>query len=139
MRKESTMEAFNTHHGIVVPLDRANVNTDNILPSQYLTSISRTGFEQGLFTNWRYLGATKQPNPAFVLNMPRYQGATILLGRENFGCGSSREHAPWALYEYGFRAIISSSFADIFYNNCLNIGILPIRLDEEIVQSLFTG
>jgi len=131
------MEALTIHHGTVVPLDRANVNTDAIIPAEYLKAIARTGFADGLFTNWRYLRNTREPNPDFVLNMPRYQGATILLTRENFGCGSSREHAPWALYEYGFRVIIASSFADIFYNNCFNVGILPVRLSPHVVQFLF--
>ncbi|MBV9230056.1 MAG: 3-isopropylmalate dehydratase small subunit [Chloroflexi bacterium] len=132
------MEAFTIHRGIVMPLDRANVNTDDIIPARYLTSIARTGYGQHLFTNWRYIEGTSQPNPDFELNMPRYQHATILLTRENFGCGSSREHAPWSLFEHGFKTIIAPSFADIFYNNCFNTGILPIKLDEALVQSLFT-
>ncbi len=131
------MHAFTTHHGLVAPLDRSNVDTDAIIPARYLTYVTRTGFAEGLFTNWRYLAQSRQPDPTFVLNMPRYQGVSILLARENFGCGSSREHAPWALFEYGFRAIIASSFGDIFYNNCLNIGILPMPLDVDQVQSLF--
>lgn len=131
------MEQFTSHYGVVVPLDRVNVNTDDILPARYLTSITRSGYAHALFTDWRYLSNSQQPDPAFVLNMPRYQGATILLSRENFGCGSSREHAPWALQEYGFKAIIAPSFGDIFYNNCLNIGLLPVRLDAESVQVLF--
>lgn len=131
------MDAFTVQHGIVVPLDRAHINTDAIIPAEYLKLITRTGFAEGLFKNWRYLGGTSQPDPDFVLNQPRYQGATILLTRENFGCGSSREHAPWALYEYGFRAIIAPSFADIFYNNCCNTGLLPVRMDEVSVASLF--
>jgi 3-isopropylmalate/(R)-2-methylmalate dehydratase small subunit len=126
------MEQFTIHHGAVVPLDRVNVNTDDILPARYLTSITRSGYAHALFTDWRYLSNSQQPDPAFVLNMPRYQGATILLAR-----GSSREHAPWALQEYGFKAIIAPSFGDIFYNNCLNIGLLPVRLDAESVQALF--
>ncbi len=137
IQPEQMMEAFTTHHGIAMPLDRINVNTDDILPARYLTAITRSGYAHALFTNWRYLNNSKQPDPAFELNMPRYQGATILLARENFGCGSSREHAPWALQEYGFRAIIAPSFADIFYNNCLNIGLLPVHLDADSVQSLF--
>lgn len=132
------MDALTIHHGKVVPLDRANVDTDAIIPAEYLKAIARTGFAEGLFTNWRYLGQSREPNPDFVLNMPRYQGATILLARENFGCGSSREHAPWALYEYGFRVIIAPSFADIFYNNCFNVGILPVQLSPESVQFLFS-
>jgi 3-isopropylmalate/(R)-2-methylmalate dehydratase small subunit len=131
------VEQFTIHHGAVVPLDRVNVNTDDILPARYLTSITRSGYAHALFTDWRYLNNSQQPDPAFVLNMPRYQGATILLARENFGCGSSREHATWALQEYGFKAIIAPSFGDIFYNNCLNIGLLPVRLDAESVQALF--
>ena len=133
------MQPFTIHDGLVVPLDRANVNTDDIIPAKYLTAVERTGFADGLFSNWRYLAETGQPDPAFTLNQPRYQGASILLARENFGCGSSREHAPWALAEYGFRALITPNFADIFYNNCLNIGILPISLSAEDVQSLFTA
>lgn len=131
------MHAFTFHNGLVVPLDRAHVNTDDIIPARYLTAVERTGFADGLFTNWRYLPESGLPDPAFPLNQPRYLGASILLTRDNFGCGSSREHAPWALSEYGFRSIIAPSFADIFYNNCLNIGLLPIRLDTELVQSLF--
>jgi 3-isopropylmalate/(R)-2-methylmalate dehydratase small subunit len=132
------MEAFTIHHGSIMPLDRINVNTDDILPARYLTAITRSGYAHALFTDWRYLNNDSQlPDPMFELNMPRFQGTTILLSRENFGCGSSREHAPWALQEHGFRAIIASSFADIFYNNCLNIGLLPVRLDADSVQSLF--
>jgi 3-isopropylmalate/(R)-2-methylmalate dehydratase small subunit len=131
------MHAFTIHDGLVVPLDRAHVNTDDIIPARYLTAVERTGFADGLFTNWRYLPENGQLDPAFPLNQPRYQGVTILLTRENFGCGSSREHAPWALSEYGFRAIIAPNFADIFYNNCLNIGLLPIPLEADQVQALF--
>jgi 3-isopropylmalate/(R)-2-methylmalate dehydratase small subunit len=131
------MEALTTHHGRVMPLDRVNVDTDAIIPAEYLKRISRAGFADGLFTYWRYLGKTRELNPEFVLNMPRYQGATVLLTRENFGCGSSREHAPWALYEYGFRVILATSFADIFYNNCFNVGILPIQLPSHVIQVLF--
>jgi 3-isopropylmalate/(R)-2-methylmalate dehydratase small subunit len=131
------MHAFTIHDGLVVPLERAHVNTDDIIPARYLTSIERIGFADGLFTNWRYLSESGQPDPAFPLNQPRYQGASILLTRENFGCGSSREHAPWALFEYGFRAIIAPNFADIFYNNCLNTGLLPIPLETDQVQALF--
>lgn len=131
------MQAFTTHHGIVAPLDRSNVDTDAILPATYLKSVTRTGFAEGLFTYWRYLGQSRQPDPNFVLNMSRYQHATILLTRENFGCGSSREHAPWALYEYGFRAVIASSFADIFSTNCFNVGILPLQLAAESIHMLF--
>ncbi|ROR32841.1 3-isopropylmalate dehydratase small subunit [Inmirania thermothiophila] len=139
------MEKFTVHEGIVAPLDRANVDTDAIIPKQFLKSIQRTGFGPYLFDEWRYLDrgepgmdCTKRPrNPDFVLNQPRYQGATILLARRNFGCGSSREHAPWALVDYGFRAIIAPSFADIFYNNCFKNGLLPVVLPEETVDRLF--
>ena len=131
------MDAFIVQHSVVMPLNRINVNTDDIIPAQFLTTISRSGYAHGLFMNWRYLGNTKQLNPEFELNMPRYQGATILLTGDNFGCGSSREHAPWALYEYGFRVIIAPRFADIFYNNCLNIGLLPVQLPAETVEALF--
>lgn len=132
------MEPFTTLTGLVAPLDRVNVNTDEITPARFLKSIKRTGFGKALFANWRYLDSTAQtPNPDFVLNQPRYQGASILLTGDNFGCGSSREHAPWAIQEYGFRCIIAPSFADIFYNNCFNNGILPVTLDEATVQELF--
>ena len=130
------MEAFTTLSGLVMPLDRVNVNTDEIIPARFTKSIHRTGFAPALFGNWRYLGDDRTPNPDFVLNQPRYQGASILLGGDNFGCGSSREHAPWAIHDYGFRCVIAPSFADIFYNNCFNNGILPITLDEAIVQEL---
>jgi 3-isopropylmalate/(R)-2-methylmalate dehydratase small subunit len=133
------LEAFTTLTGIVAPLDRVNVNTDEITPARFLKSIKRTGFGNALFANWRYLDSGAQtPNPDFVLNQPRYQGASILLTGDNFGCGSSREHAPWAIQEYGFRCIIAPSFADIFYNNCFNNGILPITLDDASVQELFS-
>ena len=139
------MQAYNTQTGIVCPLDRSNVDTDQIIPKQFLKSIKRTGFGVNLFDEWRYLdegypgqdNSKRSVNPDFVLNQPRYQGATILLARKNFGCGSSREHAPWALSEYGFRTVIAPSFADIFYNNCFKNGMLPIVLDEEIVDQLF--
>ncbi len=139
------MQPFTTLNGLVVPLDRANVDTDAIIPKQFLKSIKRAGFGPNLFDEWRYLDhgepgmdpATRQPNPAFVLNFPRYQGAAVLLARDNFGCGSSREHAPWALEDYGFRAIIAPGFADIFYNNCFKNGILPIVLDAAAVGRLF--
>ena len=139
------MQAYNTQTGIVCPLDRSNVDTDQIIPKQFLKSIKRTVFGVNLFDEWRYLDEgypgqdnSKRPvNPDFVLNQPRYQGATILLARKNFGCGSSREHAPWALSEYGFRTVIAPSFADIFYNNCFKNGMLPIVLDEKIVDQLF--
>ncbi|MCG8393761.1 MAG: 3-isopropylmalate dehydratase small subunit [Pseudomonadales bacterium] len=139
------MEKFIRHEGLVAPLDRANVDTDQIIPKQFLKSIKRTGFGPNLFDEWRYLdeGApgkddSKRPkNEDFVLNKPRYQGASILLARRNFGCGSSREHAPWALMDFGFRAIIAPSFADIFYNNCFKNGLLPIVLPEDNVEALF--
>ncbi len=131
--------------GLVAPLDRANVDTDAIIPKQFLKSIKRSGFGPNLFDEWRYLDhgepgqdCSKRPlNPDFVLNQPRYQGAQILLARENFGCGSSREHAPWALEDYGFHVIIAPSFADIFFNNCFKNGLLPITLDAAIVDALF--
>lgn len=132
------MEPFVTLDAIVVPLDRENVNTDDITPVRYLKSIRRTGFGPALFGNWRYLDAQGTPNPDFVLNQPRYQGAQILLTRANFGAGSSREHAPWALLEQGFRCIIAPSFADIFYNNCFNNGILPLTLDQSEIDTLFS-
>ena len=133
------MEPFTTLTGLVAPLDRTNVNTDEITPARFLKTIRRTGFGPVLFANWRYLDyALQQPNPDFVLNQPRYQGATILLAGDNFGCGSSREHAPWAIRQYGFRCIIAPSFADIFYNNCFNNSILPVTFDEAIVKELFT-
>ena len=139
------MEKFRKLTGIVMPLDRPNVDTDAIIPKQFLKSIKRTGFGPNLFDEWRYrdhgepgMDNSKRPlNPDFVLNQPRYQGAQILLARENFGCGSSREHAPWALLDYGFRVIIAPSFADIFYNNCFKNGILPIVLDAGTVDALF--
>ena len=139
------MEKFGRLEGLVAPLDRANVDTDAIIPKQFLKSIKRTGFGPNLFDEWRYLDhgepgqdcSTRPLNPDFILNKPRYQGAQILLARENFGCGSSREHAPWALEDYGFRAIIAPSFADIFYNNCFKNGLLPIVLDATIVDQLF--
>lgn len=139
------MEKFHTLTGLVVPLDRANVDTDAIIPKQFLKSIKRSGFGPNLFDEWRYLDhgepgmdpAQRRPNPEFVLNQPRYQGAQILLARANFGCGSSREHAPWSLQDYGFRVIIAPSFADIFFNNCFKIGLLPIILGTAIVDRLF--
>lgn len=130
------MEPFVIHTGIAAPLDRANVDTDAIIPKQFLKRIERTGFGQFLFYEWRFT-PEGTPIESFVLNLPRYKGASILLARNNFGCGSSREHAPWALLDYGFRAIIAPSFADIFYNNCFKNGILPIKLPEEQVQELF--
>jgi 3-isopropylmalate/(R)-2-methylmalate dehydratase small subunit len=139
------MEKFVKLDGLVAPLDRANVDTDAIIPKQFLKSIKRSGFGPNAFDEWRYLdhgepgmdNSQRPLNPDFVLNQLRYQGASVLLTRENFGCGSSREHAPWALLDYGFRAIIAPSFADIFFNNCFKNGILPIRLDDAIVDQLF--
>jgi 3-isopropylmalate/(R)-2-methylmalate dehydratase small subunit len=139
------MEAFTVHQGLVAPLDRENVDTDAIIPKQFLKSIHRTGFGPNLFDAWRYLDpgepgqdpASRKPNPDFVLNQPRYHGASVLLARRNFGCGSSREHAPWALQQYGFRALIAPSYADIFFNNCFKNGLLPIVLPESQVAKLF--
>lgn len=139
------MEKFTVLQGIVAPLDRSNVDTDAIIPKQFLKSIYRTGYGPNLFDEWRYLDkgepgmdpATRKINPDFVLNQPRYQGSTILLARKNFGCGSSREHAAWALTQYGFRVVIAPSFADIFYNNAFKNGLLPISLPEFVVDYLF--
>jgi 3-isopropylmalate/(R)-2-methylmalate dehydratase small subunit len=139
------MQKFEKLTGLMAPLDRANVDTDAIIPKQYLKSIQRTGFGPALFDSWRYLDpgepgmdhSQRRPNPDFVLNQPRYQGAQILLARDNFGCGSSREHAPWALMDYGFRVIIAPSYADIFYNNSFKNGLLPIVLEHEVVNRLF--
>jgi 3-isopropylmalate/(R)-2-methylmalate dehydratase small subunit len=139
------MDKFTVLNGIVAPLDRANVDTDAIIPKQFLKSIKRSGYGANLFDAWRYKdvgepgmdNAKRVPNPDFVLNQPRYQGASILLARKNFGCGSSREHAPWALADYGFRAVIAPSFADIFYNNCFKNGLLPIVLTELRIDHLF--
>ncbi len=139
------MQAFRQHTGLVAPLDRANVDTDAIIPKQFLKSIKRTGFGENAFDEWRYLdhgepgmdNAKRALNPNFVLNQSRYQGATILLARKNFGCGSSREHAPWALQQFGFHAIIAPSYADIFFNNCYKNGLLPIVLSEMEVDHLF--
>ncbi|MCC6923900.1 MAG: 3-isopropylmalate dehydratase small subunit [Nitrosomonas sp.] len=141
------MEKFQTFTGIVAPLDRANVDTDAIIPKQFLKSIKRSGFGVNLFDEWRYLDhgepdmdvSKRQINPDFVLNQKRYQGAQILLARDNFGCGSSREHAPWALQDYGFKVIIAPSFADIFFNNCFKIGLLPITLDHSVMDRLFNA
>jgi 3-isopropylmalate/(R)-2-methylmalate dehydratase small subunit len=129
------MQAFTKHKGLVAPLDRANVDTDQIIPKQFLKRIERTGFGEFLFYDWRYL-PDGQPNPSFVLNERRYEGASILVADKNFGCGSSREHAPWALGEFGFRVIIAPSFADIFANNCFKNGMLPITLTPEQVQEI---
>ena len=139
------MEKFTVLNGVVAPLDRANVDTDQIIPKQFLKSIKRTGFGQNLFDAWRYLdhgepgadNARRPLNRDFVLNQPRYQGASILLARKNFGCGSSREHAPWALLEYGFRCVIAPSYADIFFNNCYKNGLLPVVLPEAAIDRLF--
>ena len=139
------MQAFTVHQGLVAPMDRDNVDTDAIIPKQFLKSIQRSGFGPNLFDEWRYLDkgepgqdpAARRPNPDFVLNQPRYHGASILLARSNFGCGSSREHAPWALEQFGFRALIAPSYADIFFNNCFKNGLLPIQLSEEQVSRLF--
>jgi 3-isopropylmalate/(R)-2-methylmalate dehydratase small subunit len=139
------MKAFTVHRGLVAPMDRENVDTDAIIPKQFLKSIRKTGFGPNLFDEWRYLDAgypgqdpaSRKPNPDFVLNQPRYAGASILLARKNFGCGSSREHAPWALDQFGFRAIIAPSYADIFFNNCFKNGLLPIVLSEAQVGQLF--
>ncbi len=141
------MQPFRVLTGLVAPLDRANVDTDAIIPKQFLKSVNRSGFGPNLFDAWRYLDpgepgtdmSRRRPNPDFALNEPRYQGAQILLARRNFGCGSSREHAPWALGDYGFRAIIAPSFADIFFNNCFKNGLLPIVLPEADVERLFPG
>ena len=130
------MLSFTKHKGLVATLDRVNVDTDQIIPKQFLKRIERTGFGQYLFFDWRFLD-DGSPNPDFELNRPRFKGATILLGRANFGCGSSREHAPWALLDYGFQVIIAPSFADIFYNNCFKNGMLPITLSESQVEQLF--
>ena len=131
------MQPLTTHTGIVAALDRANVDTDQIIPKQFLKRIERTGFGQFLFFDWRFL-EDGSPNPDFELNRPANAGASILLARRNFGCGSSREHAPWALADYGFRVVIAPSFADIFFSNCFQNGMLPIRLDEQEVDELFT-
>ncbi|QOL15939.1 3-isopropylmalate dehydratase small subunit [Dickeya dianthicola] len=132
------MAKFTQHTGLVVPLDIANVDTDAIIPKQFLQKVTRTGFGQHLFNDWRFLDdAGQQPNPDFVLNQPRYKGASILLARENFGCGSSREHAPWALTDYGFNVVIAPSFADIFYGNAFNNQLLPVKLSESDIDDLF--
>jgi 3-isopropylmalate/(R)-2-methylmalate dehydratase small subunit len=139
------MQKFTLLKGIVAPMDRANVDTDAIIPKQFLKSIRKTGFGPNLFDEWRYLDvgqpgvpeSDRKPNPDFVLNQPRYKGAKVLLARKNFGCGSSREHAPWAIDQYGFRCVIAPSFADIFFNNCFKNGLLPIVLPESVVAKLF--
>ena len=139
------MTPFRIHTGLVAPMDRENVDTDAIIPKQFLKSIKKSGFGPNLFDEWRYLDhgepgqdpASRRPNPDFVLNQPRYKGASVLLARKNFGCGSSREHAPWALDQFGFRALIAPSYADIFFNNCFKNGLLPIVLPEHEVSKLF--
>jgi len=139
------MEPFRIHAGLVAPMDRENVDTDAIIPKQFLKSIKKSGFGPNLFDEWRYLDhgepgqdpASRRPNPEFVLNQPRYRGASILIARKNFGCGSSREHAPWALQQFGFQALIAPSYGDIFFNNCFKNGMLPIRLAEHQVAKLF--
>jgi 3-isopropylmalate/(R)-2-methylmalate dehydratase small subunit len=139
------MQKFTLHKGLVAPMDRENVDTDAIIPKQFLKSIRKTGFGPNLFDEWRYLDkgepgvpeSQRKPNPDFVLNQPRYKGASVLLARKNFGCGSSREHAPWAIDQYGFRAILAPSFADIFFNNCFKNGLLPIVLPESVIDLLF--
>ncbi len=131
------MDPFTTLTGTVAPLDRMNVDTDQIIPKQFLKRIERTGYEDALFYDWRFFEDGTTPNPEFELNAERYQGAAILLARDNFGCGSSREHAPWALHDYGFQCLLAPSFADIFFNNCFNNGMLPIRLPNEVIDALF--
>jgi 3-isopropylmalate/(R)-2-methylmalate dehydratase small subunit len=131
------MQAFTTHTGLVAPMDRANVDTDQIIPKQFLKRIERSGYGPFLFYDWRYFDDGTTPNPEFELNQPSANGASVLLARRNFGCGSSREHAVWAIENYGFRAVIAPSFADIFYSNCFKNGVLPIRLSEEAVDELF--
>ena len=130
------MKPFSTHTGVVLPLDRINVDTDQMVPKQFLKLQTKQGFGRVLFYDWRYLPGEK-PNPEFILNEPRYRGASVMLARANFGCGSSREHAPWAVADYGFRVLIAPSYADIFYNNCFKNGILPVTLAEEKVEELF--
>ena len=141
------MDAFTVHKGIVAPMDRDNVDTDAIIPKQFLKSIARSGFGQNLFDAWRYLDpgepgqdpASRKPNPDFVLNQARYAGASVFLARSNFGCGSSREHAVWALAEYGIRCVIAESFAPIFYNNCIRNGLVPIVLPKSVIAALAGG
>jgi 3-isopropylmalate/(R)-2-methylmalate dehydratase small subunit len=130
------MQAFIKHTGLVAPLDRVNVDTDQMVPKQFLKLLTREGYGRVLFYDWRYLAGEK-PNPEFILNHARYKGASVLLARANFGCGSSREHAPWAILDYGFRAVLAPSYADIFYNNCFKNGILPVTLSNEQMDELF--
>jgi 3-isopropylmalate/(R)-2-methylmalate dehydratase small subunit len=131
------MKPFITHSGLVLPLDRVNVDTDQMVPKQFLKALTREGFGRILFYDWRYSQPGEKPNPDFILNRPEYKGASVLLTRANFGCGSSREHAPWAIGDYGFRVILAPSYADIFYNNCFKNGILPAILKESDIQELF--
>ena len=131
------MESFTVWNGVVAPLEALNVDTDQIVPKQFLKRVERTGYADVLFYDWRYLDDGKTPNPDFEMNAPRYAGASILLAKDNFGCGSSREHAPWALHDYGFRCILAPSFADIFYNNCFNNGMLLIVLPDNTIEDLF--
>src|ERR1700726_4656153 len=135
-RRGNGMQPISKHTGLVMPLDRVNVDTDQMVPKQFLKALTRQGFGRILFYDWRYLPGEK-PNPQFVLNFPRYKGASVLLARANFGCGSSREHAPWAIGDYGFRVILAPSYADIFYNNCFKNGILPAELSEAQIEELF--
>jgi 3-isopropylmalate/(R)-2-methylmalate dehydratase small subunit len=131
------MKPFIKHTGLVAPLDRVNVDTDQMVPKQFIKWITREGYGRVLFYDWRYLGDGKTPNPQFVLNAPRYKGASVLVARANFGCGSSREHAPWAILDYGIHAILAPSFADIFYNNCFKNGILPVTLSDAQIDEVF--
>jgi len=131
------MQPFTEHTGLVAPMNRVNVDTDQIIPKQFIKWLTREGYGRKLFLDWRYLGDGETPNPEFVLNAPRYQGASVLVARANFGCGSSREHAPWALLDYGFHAILAPSFADIFYNNCFKNGILPVTLSDAKIDEVF--
>ena len=131
------MQSFTKHTGLVAPLDRVNVDTDQMVPKQFIKWVTREGYGRVLFLDWRYLGDGKTPNPDFVLNAPRYKGASVLVARANFGCGSSREHAPWAIYDYGFHAVLAPSFADIFYNNCFKNGILPVTLTDVQMDEIF--
>ncbi|MFT6896024.1 MAG: 3-isopropylmalate/(R)-2-methylmalate dehydratase small subunit [Paraglaciecola sp.] len=136
----NTGQGINLHTGTAAPLDQANVDTDQIIPKQFLTSVTKSGYGKHLFHDWRYLDQHEQePNPEFVLNKPQYQGASILMARENFGCGSSREHAPWALADYGFKVVIATSLADIFYGNCINNQLLPVQLPSAQIDALFAA
>src|SRR6266403_4863997 len=137
VRSNDRMQPFNTHTGMVMPLDRVNVDTDQMVPKQFLKALTREGFGRILFYDWRYTQPGEKPNPDFILNKPEYNGASVLLTRANFGCGSSREHAPWAIGDYGFRVILAPSYADIFYNNCFKNGILPAILKDSDIDQLF--